>query len=131
MLATDMTEARTNRIQVDDFDGQVVKQLVRYIHTGAIDDSLATSDLDLLFIAEKYDVEGLKFLALVRLQKSLSIDTVCDLFAFALDITDAVELRDECVEFILHNRKAVREHQSWQSLSESAKDFLISFFMRS
>ena len=38
-----MIEAKTNRLTIDDFDGEVVEQLVRYIQTGENVDSLPTS----------------------------------------------------------------------------------------
>ena len=129
MLSTDMTEARTNRIAIDDFDGQTIKQLVRYIQTGAIDESLATSAQDLYLIADKYDVDGLKILALFRLQKSLSIDTVCGAFASAFVVPGAVALRDECCRFIVQNHKAVKKHSNWQNLDCNTKSFLVDFFM--
>ena len=118
---------RANCITIDDFDGQVIKQLVRYIYTGAIDESLETSAQDLLLIADKYDIDGLKIYAQLQLQNGLSIDTVYGVLATALIVPGAEALRDKCCRFIIQNNKAVKEHPNWQSLSDGAKAFYANF----
>ena len=58
-----MKKAKQKRVKIEDFDADVVAQFVRYIHTGSINESLVVSTLELLKIADKYDVTGLKILA--------------------------------------------------------------------
>ena len=128
MLSTDMTEARNNRIVIDDFDGDVVQQLVCYIHSADTYHTLDTAH-DLLRIADKYDVWGLKMLALNELSTDISVETVCATLDLAHIVPDAEELRDQCCEFILQNSKAVKAHASWQTLSDSAKAFLEDHYL--
>ena len=129
MLASDMAEARNKRIVIDDFDGQVIKQLVCYIQTASNDESLETFAQDLLLIADKYDVDGLKIFAQLQLQNGLSVDTVCGVLAAALIVPDAEELRDECCRFILKKSSSSQSafklaKAGWRYKSLSV-DFLI------
>ena len=91
-----MVEARNNRITIDDFDSNVIDQLIRYIQTGEIDDSLETSARDLLLIADKYDVCELKIFAKGQLANDINIETVCATLNLAMLITDVEDLRAAC-----------------------------------
>ena len=48
MFAAGMAEAKSKHISIEDFDVDVVSQLVRYIHTDSIDESLKVSARELL-----------------------------------------------------------------------------------
>ena len=122
MFSTDMAEARNNRVVIDDFDSNVIEQLVRYIQTSKIDESIEASAHNLLLIADKYDVRGLKDLAQNQLIKSLGFETVCDTFEFATMIADTEALRTACSKFICDNRDAVKSKGDWRKLGESAKE---------
>ena len=126
MFLTDMAEERNDRIAIDDFDSNVIEQLVRYIQTSTIDESLEASDCDLLLIADKYDVCGLKILAQSRLTSAINIETVCAALNAATLVADTHELLAACYRFICTNQTAVKTHESWQTLSESSKAFLFT-----
>ena len=100
-------EAQTNRVTIKDFDGSVVKQLVDFIQTTKLDESLQTSARDLLLIADKYDVHGLKILAQDRLMYSLSIENVCATLQLALYVPETKKLRTACIHFIASNHQAI------------------------
>ena len=121
-----MTEARNNRIEIADFDSNVIVQLVRYIHTSKIDESLKTSARDLLLIADKYDVCGLEILAQSRLASTIDIETVCATLNIATLIADTEDLHVACCKFISANQAAVKSRDSWQTLSNSAQLYLFS-----
>ena len=121
MFAADMEEAKSKRVSIEDFDADVVEQFVRFIYIDSIDESLEVSARELLKIANKYDVRGLKDLAQMQLVTSLSVEMVCRMFEFAPMIADAEVLRIACSEFICDNRDAVELKGGWQKLSDSAK----------
>ena len=128
MFAADMAEAKSKRISIEDFDADVVSQLVRYVHTDRIDESLEVSARELLLIADKYDVRGLKIIAQNLLLKSLTIETVCDTFEFAALIADAEALRLACFDFIRKHRSDVKSRGNWQNLNNEAKAQLFDVF---
>ena len=128
MFVADMAEAKSKRISIEDFDADVVSQLVRYIHTDSIDETLEVTARELLLIADKYDVRGLKDIAQNLLSKSLTVETVCDTFEFATLIADAKALREVCVGFIRANRLVVKSRGNWQNLNNEAKAQLLDVF---
>ena len=123
-----MTEARNNRIEIDDFDSNVIAQLVRYLQTSKIDESLEASAHDLLLIADKYDVRGLKVVAQSQAASEINVETVCATLNVATEIADTEDLRAACYDFMSANRAAVKAHESWKTLSDNAKEYLLSFF---
>jgi hypothetical protein len=54
-----MIEAKENTVDINDFDADVVKAMLEYIYTGETDD-LCEKAAELMQIAEKYDLGGLK-----------------------------------------------------------------------
>ena len=82
-----------NGILVADFDSNVVKQLVRYIYTGTIDESLQASARNLLLIADRYKVRGLVLLALCKLANTIGFETVCATLNLATLIADTEDYR--------------------------------------
>ena len=125
MFAADMQEAKSKRVSIEDFDADVVEQFIRYVHTDSIDEPLKVSARELLMIADKYDVRGLRNLAQKELVKSISVKTVCATFEFAMLIADAEALQIACSEFICDNREDVKSKGGWQKLSESAQAKLL------
>ena len=125
MFAADMEEAKSKCVSVEDFDDNVVEQFVCYIHTDTVDESLEVSARELLMIADKYDVSGLKNLAQKRLIKSLSIETVCAAFELVTLISNAEALRAACSKFIRNIRYAIKSKGGWQKLSKSTQDQLL------
>ena len=125
MFAADMEEAKSKRVSIEDFEADVVEQFVRYVHTDSIDESLKVSLRELLLVADKYDVSGLKNFVQKLLAKSLSVETVCATFELATLITDTRLLQNACSEFICYNRDAVKSKSGWQNLSQNAKDHFI------
>ena len=117
MLATDMIEARNNRITIDDFDAAVVEQMIVFIETSTV---FFTSDaplIDLLLIADKYDITGLLSLVAVELIEGLSVETVCETYAYALLIYGVDNLQAACARFFSSHRDAICSHSSWRALS--------------
>ena len=107
MFAAEMTEAASKRVSIEDFDAEVVEQFISYVHTDSIDTSLKVPALELLMIADKYDVRGLKNLAQKQLIKSLSLETVCATFELVTMINSIEALQAACNKLICNNRDAI------------------------
>nr|CAB3480419.1 unnamed protein product [Digitaria exilis] len=95
---------------VKDVHPDVFRALLRFIYTDTVlpgmeDDDDHGSDRNkeflkhLLVAADRYDVQGLKFLCEKMLSGSLTIATVAEMFALA-DRHSCSKLQDACVEFI-------------------------------
>ena len=125
MFAADMQEAQNKRVSIEDFDADVVEQFIRFVHTDNIDTSLQVSARELLMIADKYDVCGLKTLAQKLLVISLNVETVCATFELATLVAGADSLLVACSEFICNHREAVKSKGGWKNLGESAQAQLL------
>ena len=124
MFAADKEEAKSKRVPIEDNDADVVEQFICFIHTGVISSDVCAREL--LLIADKYDVRGLKDLAQKQLIESLSVETVCGMFEFAMSTANAEVLQAACSEYIRINQNAVKLKGGWQKLSDSAKTQLLN-----
>lgn len=59
MFEHGMSEARNDRVQIDDIDPDVLKEMLRFMYTGVAPNLERMSD-DLLAAADKYQLERLK-----------------------------------------------------------------------
>ena len=134
MFAVDMQEANSKRVSIEDFDADVVadvvEQLIRYIHTGSINESLEVSARELLKIADKYDVAGLKLLAQKQMSNGINDETVGDTLEVAVMIADAEALRKKCCQYIEKNTKALKSKGSILQLNDSAKVEFFNFIFK-
>ena len=129
MFAADMKETINKRVVIEDFGADIVEQFVRYIHTDKLDEDSEASARDLLLIADKYDVCGLKTLAQNLLAKTLSAATVCGTLELASLVADAKDLQTACCDFISNNRAAVGANADWEAINENAKNHLLRFLI--
>ena len=127
MFAADTQEAKQNRISTEDFDADAVEQLIRYIHTGSINESLGVSARNLLEIALEFQVAGLKTLAKEQLAAENTVETVCETLEFAMLSDDSENLREECFKFIQANMNEVQAAGKLYTLGEAAKAKLFDY----
>ena len=125
MFAAGMNETKNKSVIIEDFGADIVEQFVRYIHTDKLDEASEASARDLLLIADKYNVRGLKTLAQDLLITSLSAATVCGTLEFALLVADAKDLQEACCNFIKNNRAAIGAYGNWEALDENAKNHIL------
>lgn len=59
MFQHGMTEAQNHRVEIDDVDADVLKEMLRFMYTGVAPNLERMAD-DLLAAADKYQLERLK-----------------------------------------------------------------------
>lgn len=105
-----MKESRVHQQQdrtviIEDMQPAVFKALLHFIYTDCL---LFTGDLDqdkteltkhLLVAADRYDIQGLKFVCQEDLCERLAVETVAETLAFA-DQHNCIKLKDACIGFI-------------------------------
>ncbi|KAL6659241.1 hypothetical protein ACP70R_003281 [Stipagrostis hirtigluma subsp. patula] len=100
-------ERRNNHITIEDMQPDIFRAMLRFIYTDSIFPGTANLSRDenkdlikhLLVAADRYDVQGLKFICEMILSKSLDVETVAAMFALA-DQHNCSKLQEACVEFI-------------------------------
>jgi hypothetical protein len=98
MFANNMLEASNNAVEIPDFDEKVVKAMIEYIYSGEVK-SLPGNAPDLLQIAEKYDLPGLKEECELSIANNLSVETACEVLILANMYSPTV-LKPRVIEFI-------------------------------
>lgn len=73
MLQTDMKEARTRTVLIEDVDPEVVAKALRFMYTGEVADDV---DIESLGFAHKYDITGMMQPVSSKILKNLSPENV-------------------------------------------------------
>uniref|UniRef100_A0ACB8G2N7 Uncharacterized protein n=1 Tax=Sphaerodactylus townsendi TaxID=933632 RepID=A0ACB8G2N7_9SAUR len=117
MFEHEMEESKKNRVEINDVDPEVFKEMMRFIYTGKAPnlDKMADS---LLAAADKYALERLKVMCEEALCSSLSVENVADILILA-DLHSAEQLKAQAIDFI--NRCSVlrqlgcKDGKNWNS----------------
>ena len=116
MMSSTMKESTSNEINISDFDHEVVKEFIRFLHLDTCDTS-ALEAKSLLTMAHKYEVKGLFHACELDLIDMLSVTNVVDLLIFA-DLYEAQELKNKALKFIKDNWKVLtKTGRFYESLS--------------
>ncbi|KAG5683312.1 hypothetical protein PVAND_012598 [Polypedilum vanderplanki] len=116
MLTTDMIEKRSNQINIEDADGDTIKEFLRFIYLGEVEDKKQV--LPLFYLAEKYEISALKSYCAY-----LSINHTC--YENVLELIDLAEKCNEnlmffnCVKFIMAHFEEIKNLEEWETLSNS------------
>ena len=81
MFASQLDEAITNCVSIDDFDVATVMDMISFMYEGIISSSSKESLVALLDCAEKYEISELKVLVLEKMIGSLSAENAVEFAA--------------------------------------------------
>jgi speckle-type POZ protein len=98
MFGGSMVEATLNSVEIADFDEEIVAGMLEYMYTAEVD-SLHDKAPDLLQIAEKYDLEGLKEECEHTIAENLTVDNAADVLVMA-HLYNASILKPKVIDFI-------------------------------
>ncbi|GIY20934.1 speckle-type POZ protein [Caerostris darwini] len=76
MFATEMKEKLTNDVDITDMDVSALRNMLTFMYSGRIENLTAASAGDLLFAADKYQLQGLKTMCSDFLKSKLSLQNV-------------------------------------------------------
>jgi speckle-type POZ protein len=82
MLTIDMEEKRENFVAIEDFDSNVLRELLRFIYCEHVA-NIEKLDIDLYKVAEKYAIERLPELCLDSIYNRIDETNVVEIAAFA------------------------------------------------
>ncbi|EPY76307.1 speckle-type POZ protein isoform X2 [Camelus ferus] len=106
-----------NRVEINDVDPEVFKEMMRFIYTGKAPNLDKMAD-NLLAAADKYALERLKVMCEEALCSNLSVENVADTLVLA-DLHSAEQLKAQAIDFI--NRCSVlrqlgcKDGKNWNS----------------
>lgn len=118
MFEHKMQERVTNKVKVDDLHPSVLREMLTYIYTGRVprisDENMA---YDLLYAADKYQLDHLKSLCEQQIICSLQIQNVARIIQVA-HLHNAPELKRAALRFISKNAAAVRATKEWEQVKQ-------------
>lgn len=98
MFKLPMKESQENIIAIDDFNNDVIAEMLRFIYTGDAP-KLSEMSENLLAAADKYAIKRLKQMCVGYLCESLSVENASNILRLA-DLYNEPELKMTCEEFI-------------------------------
>ncbi|CAB1440397.1 unnamed protein product [Pleuronectes platessa] len=98
MFEHEMEESMKNRVEINDVEPDVFKEMMCFIYTGKAPNLDKMAD-DLLAAADKYALERLKVMCEDALCTSLSVENAAEILILA-DLHSADQLKTQAVDFI-------------------------------
>ena len=97
MFASNMEEATSGRIQIDDADASSFKRVLKFVYCGKFPEDLNDSADALLPIADKYGIEDLKDACAAALKSRICRDNVITTLIVAY-LCGCPDLKTECIK---------------------------------
>jgi len=115
MFGHQMRETKSNRIEVNDVEPDVMADMLRFIYTDKAP-NLETMAAELLAAADKYALERLKVMCEEALCNNLTVENVSEILILA-DRHSAEQLKAQAIEYI-NNRHAtdVMDTPGWKQM---------------
>lgn len=98
MFEHEMEEYTKNRVEINDLDPEVFKEMMRFVYTGKAPNLDKMAD-NLLAAADKYALGRLKVMCEEALCSGLSVENVADTLILA-DLHGAEQLKAQAIDFI-------------------------------
>lgn len=99
MLENEMLEARDSAVTIPDFDSKIIKEILRFMYYNEVEklDEIAH---ELVYAAEKYQLEDLKKMCLDKIIASLNTGNVLQSLIVADRVSNTARLFDNCIDLI-------------------------------
>ncbi|XP_065214359.1 speckle-type POZ protein B-like [Planococcus citri] len=110
-----MREAKSSRVEITDIKPDVFRELLHYIYTGKVKYMETATFMDLLVAADKYDLQSLKSLCGVALNKHLTHDNAANILIIA-DSHQSEKLKAAAISFIKSNAFVVMSTDGWKDM---------------
>ena len=130
MFEHDMEEKQSGKVEIHDFDGDVIKEMLFFIYTGKVLNLDKMAD-NLLAAADKYQLDRLKAMCEKTLRNNLSIENASELLVLS-DLHNAEQLKTQTIQFINENGTSVIETEGFKNMVKTkpclvAEAFIVLF----
>jgi speckle-type POZ protein len=94
-----LSNCQESSVDVPDFNSKTMKEVLRFLYCNEVE-QLKEISRDLVYAAEKYQLEGLKKLCLNSIISSLSNDNLVESLIISHRVSKASKLFNECLDLI-------------------------------
>ena len=126
MFEHDMEEKKCNVVEIQDIAPGVLKEMLRYIYVGRVDDIVDIAS-DLLVAADKYLLKTLKNMCEETLCDDLSPSNAIEYLMFA-ENHNASKLKAEATQYIVSNPEEIIEDSKFELYAELQSDLICEVF---
>ncbi|XP_057320397.1 kelch-like protein 24 [Microplitis mediator] len=127
MLTADMKEKKESRIDIENFEVDVINEMLTYFYTG---ETKASEDVDtalkMLELANMYQINKLKDICEQTLLNNIKVDNVLVILVAADDF-NAQKLVDESIKFMVNNRKEIVKLPGFKDLLKTKTEVMYNF----
>jgi len=116
MFSHSFREASEGRVALTEYDGALVEELLRFLYTGRVQDP-ATCAVELMALADMYDLEELKQMCFAELHPKISPSNVVAVLILA-DSCNFTTKKAEAVEYIKKNFLMLSRTRQWRELKK-------------
>ena len=97
MMSSGMEEAQTGEIKIKDAEPPVFKQVLRHVYCGKLPEDLKTNALQILPLADKFDLSSLREACIHWMERGLDVSNVIETLT-AADLFLCDDLKRKCLE---------------------------------
>ena len=124
MFIHNMTEAQEKVIDIEDLDIETVRDMLKYMYAGKIE-NLNTKSPRLLEAADKYQLSELKEICEEKLCDNLTVESCLECLVLA-DLHTAEDLKQAAIKFVVDNSEDFVDQVTLSLLSDACTDSSIS-----
>jgi len=122
MFRSGMEESRSNKVQVPNASPDIVKEMLKFIYSGAAPKNILDIGTQLLPLADQYGLDELKKMCESAVGSRISVDNVIEVLLLA-DLHNCPKLTKRCIPLFKANVASLKQSASWAKLK--ANPFLI------
>jgi hypothetical protein len=115
MLSADNKETKSSKLIIEDFDIDVVRQMVTFIYTGKLKDSENLVCPELLLLADKYNLSDLVYHCGITLAENLKLENAVAVLNVAVK-TSSKYLLKRAASFVARNFPKIKATPEWKKL---------------
>jgi len=117
MFDSGMEESKTNLIEIKDADPKAFKELIKFLYSGLLPENIDAIAMDLLPIADRYEVQELTDMCVTAIRRNLSVENVIESLVLA-ETYNCENLLNSCVPLFKKNLKDLRKSKKWKEMKK-------------
>ncbi|GIY28903.1 speckle-type POZ protein [Caerostris extrusa] len=120
MFQSEMKEKADRSLKIEDSSAHAVGELVKYLYTGKANILTVDLAIDLLYLADKYDISSLKKEVVIYLGCNVSLKTVLDILSVA-DRFCLRNLKSTALDFATENLSSILKLPNWKEFRSNVE----------
>jgi len=126
MFQHDCIENATNKVDLKHHESDLVQEMLRYMYTNKVE-NLKNLAVDLLPIADMYELEHLKEMCVAAVHSNIAVESVVAVYRLAA-LHSVESIKTRAADFIKKNYQAVAQTADWLQLKKESPLLVADIF---